>query len=353
MDNKYQSLFAQIKKEHGESTPPLERTQNSDVLIVDGTNNFIRVWSVVPTLTDNGDHCGGISGFLTTIGYAIKLLKPSRVVIVFDGAGGSQRRRKLFPDYKNKRTVTMRVNRAYEEMSDPEAERKAMMNQMGTLVNDFLECLPVSVIVVDNIEADDAIAYLTTEVFNKPENRVTIMSADKDFLQLINERVCVWSPIKKKIYGVTDVINQYGIHPTNFIYYRILEGDTSDNIPGINGIKAKTAIKRFPMITEAKETSVDELISHAKNRINESTAYASVANNTDILIRNYSLMQLKSPDFSPSLQMQISSAVEKPYTLNKFHFIQKLTQHGMHSTIPNYHLWLQEVFYPLACLAKL
>jgi DNA polymerase-1 len=348
----YTSIFSQIKKEHDEAGPVLAKTRDSDVLIVDGTNNFIRVWSVVPTLTDNGEHCGGISGFLTTVGHAVKLLKPTRVIIVFDGKGGSARRRKLYPDYKNKSAVTMRINRAYEEMSNPEDERKAMMHQMATLANDFLTCLPVTVMAVDNIEADDAIAYLATTVFNKPENRVTIMSADRDFLQLVNDRVTVWSPIKKKVYSTMDVVNQYTIHPTNFVYYRMLEGDTSDNIPGIYGIKLKTAIKRFPMLTESTETSVEKILEFAKDKINESKVYATVVNNSDVVVRNHMLMQLKNPDFSPSLQMQISDASEKVNDFNKFHFIQKLTQHGMHSAIPNYHLWLQEVFYPLSCYTK-
>jgi 5'-3' exonuclease len=234
----------------------------------------------------------------------------------------------------------------YEDMSDPDAERKAMLNQMNTLVNDFLDCLPVSIICVDHIEADDAIAYMATEVFKE---RVTIMSSDKDYLQLVNDRVTVWSPIKKKIYAVQDIVNQYGIHPTNFVYYRALEGDKSDNIPGIRGIGLKTAIKRFPMLLETTETNVDALVIFAKDRLNEAAVYSTVANSKDDLERNYRLMQLKTADFSPSLQLQISHALEKPYALNKFTFIQRLTQHAMHSAIPNYHLWLQETFYPLAC----
>jgi 5'-3' exonuclease len=346
MNDKFKSIFAMVKQEHKDAPIALPRTKNSDVLIVDGTMNFIRCFSVVPTLTDNGEHCGGISGFLTTLGYTIKLLKPTRVILVFDGKGGSLRRRKIFPEYKNKRSVTMRLNRAYEDMSDPDAERKALMNQMNTLANDFLVSLPVSVVCVDHIEADDAIAYMATSVFKE---RVTIMSSDKDYLQLVNDRVTVWSPIKKKIYSVQDIVNQYSIHPTNFVYYRILEGDTSDCIPGIKGVKLKTAIKRFPMLLETQETSVNEIVNFAKDKINESSVYASVANSTNELERNYILMQLKTPDFSPSLQLQISNALEKPYSLNKLQFIQTLTKHAMHSAIPNYHLWMQEVFYPLAC----
>lgn len=348
---KFTSIMAQLKKEHGEvvNTPT---TRDSQVLLVDGTNNFIRCWSVVPTLTDNGEHCGGISGFLTSLGYAIKLLRPTRVIVVFDGKGGSARRRALYPDYKNKRAMKIRVNRAYEELSNGADEMKAMTQQLLSLAGNFLPCLPVSVISIDHIEADDAIAYIANSVFSKPENRVIVMSGDRDFIQIVNDRVTLWSPIKKKIYSVQDVVNEYGIHPINFPYYRMLEGDNSDNITGVKGIGRKTAIKRFPMLTEATETSVEKVLEFAKDKANEQAVYQHVVDQADIVARNYMLMQLKDPDFSPSLQMQISEAVNRTNDYNKFLFIQLLTKHGMHSAIPNYHVWLQEVFYPLSCFTK-
>jgi 5'-3' exonuclease len=345
---KFASIFSQIKSEHANLPVNTKKDKNSDILIVDGTNNFIRCWTVVPTLSDHGDHVGGVSGFLTSIGYAIKLLRPTRVIVVFDGKGGSQRRRDIYPEYKNNRKVSVRVNRAYEEMSDPKTEQEAMINQMVKLI-DFLRTLPVSVISIDYIEADDAIAYIATQMY--PKAKVTIMSGDKDFIQLVSDRVCIWSPIKKKIYGVQDVINEYGVHPTNFIYYRILEGDSSDNIDGVKGVGLKTAIKCFPMLTEGTETSVNELLMRAKDCINEKKIYSTIVDNASVLNRNYMLMQLKDPSFSPSLQMKLSDAAGETYDYNKFQFIQKLTTHGMHSAIPNYHVWLQEVFYPLHVLA--
>ena len=345
---KFTSLLAQIKAEHAATGLTLGRDKNSDILVVDGTNNFIRCWTVVPTLSDNGEHVGGISGFLSSLGYAIKLLRPTRVICVFDGKGGSERRRKLYPDYKNQRSVKIRVNRAYEEMSDPKTEQEAMIKQMVTLI-DFMRNLPVSIVAVDYIEADDAMAYIATQMY--PKSRITIMSGDKDFLQLVNDRVQVWSPIKKKIYGVQDIVNEYGIHPTNFVYYRALEGDNSDNIPGVHGIGLKTAIKIFPMLTEATETSVEKLLLRAKDGINERKAYASVVENAEILTRNYALMQLKDPNFSAALQLKVHESAERIYDYNKFQFIQKLTAHGMHSSIPNFHVWLQEVFQPLSTMA--
>ena len=345
---KFASIFSQVKAEHAQLPVNTKKDKNSDILIVDGTNNFIRCWTVVPTLSDNGDHVGGVSGFLSSLGYAIKLLKPTRVIVVFDGKGGSDRRRKLYPQYKEGRKITKRLNRAYEDISNAETEQKSVVEQMGKLVA-FLQELPVNVISIDHIEADDAIAYIATQMYK--DSRITIMSGDRDFMQLVNNRVHIWSPIKKKVYGVQDVINEYGVHPTNFIYYRILEGDTSDNIDGVKGIGLKTAIKIFPMLTEAEETSVDKILLRAHDCINEKKAYASVVEHSEIVKRNYMLMQLKDPDFSPSLQLKISDSMAHINSFNKFHFIQKLTTYGMHSSIPNFHVWLQEVFHPLSVFA--
>ena len=152
MENKYKSIFAQIKNEHAGS--PVKTAKRDDhILVVDGLNQFIRAWVAVPTLSSNGEHVGGVSGFLSSLGYAIKLLRPTRVIVVFDGKGGSERRRKL---YKDGRKVMKRLNRAYEDMSDGNTEQKSVVEQMGKLVS-FLQELPVSIVSIDYIEADDTI----------------------------------------------------------------------------------------------------------------------------------------------------------------------------------------------------
>lgn len=69
------------------------------------------------------------------------------------------------------------------------------------------------------------------------------MSCDKDFIQLIDKNINVWSPIKKILYTIDKVIQQYNIHPKNFINYRIIQGDNSDNIPGIYGLGYKGILK--------------------------------------------------------------------------------------------------------------
>ena len=91
---KYLSILEEIKQKGGDSA---SETANDKVLIIDGLNTFIRCFSAIPTLNDDGAHVGGIVGFLRSIGYAIRTIRPTRTVIVFDGKGGSNRRKKVFP----------------------------------------------------------------------------------------------------------------------------------------------------------------------------------------------------------------------------------------------------------------
>jgi 5'-3' exonuclease len=131
----------------------------------------------------------------------------------------------------------------------------------------------------------------------------------------------------------------------------MLEGDDSDNINGVKGVGLKTAVKAFPMLTESAETNVDAIMNRAKDCINEKKIYSNIAEHENIVRRNYELMQLKNPNFAGVLQLSIEEQVEKLNKFNKIHFIQKLTTYGMHTSIPNFHVWLQEVFYPLSVFA--
>ena len=96
-NGKYLSILDEIKKHGGKTNTS---NPNEKVLIIDGLNTFIRVFSVIPTTNDDGIHIGGIVGFLKSVGYAVKMLAPTRTIICFDGKGGSNRRRKLYPEYK-------------------------------------------------------------------------------------------------------------------------------------------------------------------------------------------------------------------------------------------------------------
>ena len=169
---KLYSLFNQIKPT--DRIEGLNRTLNSDVLIVDFMNTFLRAFMASPSLNANGNHTGGIAGCLKSIGYAVKLLNPTRIIVVSDGNGGSMKRRKIYPQYKSGRKTKVRLNRTYEDLSNPDSEEKNLKIQLIKTVK-YLDTLPVTTMAIDHIEADDTIAYLVTQYFKNSNSTITLI----------------------------------------------------------------------------------------------------------------------------------------------------------------------------------
>lgn len=334
------SLFENIKDDIGVSG--LQKTTNSDILLVDGLNTFIRSFMAVPSMNDDGMHTGGIAGFLKSVGYAIKLLNPTRVIIVFDGNGGSQKRRKIYPEYKSGRKTRIKFNRTYEEMTSSDIEQKNLKMELLRLIN-YLDVLPVTVMAIDNIEADDTIAYLAEQTFK--DSNVTIMSTDKDFLQLASDKIKIWSPVKKKIFGCKEIVDEYGITCNNFIYYRIMEGDDSDNIPGINGAGLKRIIQSFPFLSEEKQSSLQEIYNFSENHKSKYKLYEKVLSEKLTLERNFELMQLKNTQIQSFTQLRIEEIIKKPIPhINKLGFSKLINEDKMWNNLPNYIVWLNETW---------
>jgi 5'-3' exonuclease len=324
-----------------------KRTTDSDVLLVDGTNTFIRCWSANPAMDENGNHTGGIVGFLKSIGYAIKLLASTRCIIVFDGVGGSFKRRQLFPEYKEHRKGRIRLNRSYEEMSDAPTEEESCRKQYQRMVN-YLQILPVNLLSIDHVEADDVIAFLATEYF-RASRKVYIMSSDKDFLQLCTGNINVYSPTKKRIYGTPQILEDYQIHPNNFVLYRALDGDASDNVNGIEGAGPKTIVKHFPWLNEDVKHTIDEVISHAINLRNKYKVCENIAEGRLILERNMALMQLRETALTTAAQLHCIGCLDtkKIPKLDRNAFYKLVRDDLLENVLPNHVTWVSEVFDPL------
>ena len=313
-------------------------TPNSRVLIIDGLNTYIRCFSATPTLNDDGNHVGGTIGFLKSIGLAIRTLRPSRCIVVFDGKGGSQRRRSIYPEYKQKRKSMQKLNRTYD-FSDVEEESDAMKQQLMILVR-LLEHLPVTTIALDSVEADDVIAYASHLVEDRSGQSI-IMSTDKDFLQLVNDKTEIWNPIKKKLYDTQKVVDEYGIHPKNFIVYRVLDGDNSDNIPGVKGIGIGTLKKNIPNVLNEAPITMTEL----KALTGKAKFFQYIANNASTIDRNYSLMRLDEVQMSTSAKMKVVEFVDNTSAkLNKFQLTKLFVEHKLWNSISNYDSWIQSTF---------
>lgn len=338
----------QIQEAHKNWT----RSTNSDILIVDGTNTFIRCWSANPAMDENGHHTGGIVGFLKSVGYAIKLLAPTRCVIVFDGVGGSFKRRQIFPQYKEKRKGKIRLNRAYEELSDVTTEEESCTKQYLRTTH-YLQVLPVNMLSIDHVEADDVIAYLATDYF-KESRKVYIMSSDKDFLQLASDKISVYSPTKKRIYGPAEVLNEYNIHPNNFVLFRAMDGDDSDNVDGIEGAGNKTIVKHFPWLNEATEHTVDEIVTKADGLRNKYKVCERVVEGKSIIERNIALMQLKETALTTTAQLHCNEVLQtkKIPRLDRGAFFKLVREDLIDSNLPNHTQWVGEVFNALDLVTR-
>lgn len=337
----YKNILESVEKEH---TSNSIKTRNSRVLIIDGLNTFIRCWSSIPTMNDDGDHLGGVTGVLKSIGYAIRQVQPTRVIVVFDGKGGSQSRKKRFSGYKADRDPNkLRVNRQYAGMMNIEDERESMKRQFVWL-NEMLNYLPVTNMIYDGVEADDVMAYITTQLLKEDEQAV-VMSTDKDFLQLVNEKTIVWSPTKKKIYNRNVVKEEFGIESKNLLLYRVLDGDKSDNIPGVNGCGVKTLVKRFPELTEDVKLSVDDLFRLCEEKRGKIKIYDDILSARAQILMNRELMQLDDPDISGIIKMNILSKFNEPNDqLNKLDFMKVCLKYKAVNNFGDINDWLKTTF---------
>jgi DNA polymerase-1 len=337
MKSKYEQLLSNVQ--------PDIRKELSSILIIDGLNTFLRSFTMINHMNPDGHHIGGLTGFLKSVGYAIRMADPTKVVIVFDGVGGSSARRNLFPAYKANRNTSRMTN--YSIFSSKDEEQESINNQISRLIQ-YLQCLPVTVISIDGLEADDIIGYLANK-FQKHEatQKVTIMSADKDFLQLVSDKVHCYSPTKKKIYTPKDVLEEFGVSSNNFLNYKILMGDQSDNIPGITGLGPKKLIKLFPELLSDTKIELDEIISSSADKVDENKLYLAVVERRHQLLINNQLMALDGGFLSPENKQLVKDAFDNSYELNIPIFLQLYSNDKLGESIPNTSSWLTQLFgYP-------
>ena len=282
-----------------------------------------------------------MTGFLKSVGYALKLYKPDRCVVVFDGVGGSMKRRKIYPDYKEHKRTKVRLNRIYEENSSFGDEEVSMKKQLQRLVI-YLQKLPVNVFAFDNVEADDSIAYLALDSFK--DWNVIIMSSDKDFLQIVNDHIQVWSPTKKRLYGPQEVLNEYGVSSQNFVYYRALDGDVSDHVPGVRGCGLKTIVKAFPMLA-GDRVEMSAIRNLAVENSGKLKVYDSIVENWSDVERNYALMQLTETALTTMTQLHVKEVLGNIIPkMNRFELIRQMGNDNLTNTIPNINGWISDCF---------
>ncbi len=218
--------------------------------LIDGNNLYKIGYEGVRDLFSGNNHIGGIYHFINTIRKFLEEHNYDKVIVCWDSETNTSVRKEIYPNYKGQRR---------NEMSEDQEE--SYLHQRRR-VKQYLEEVFVRQLEVPHNEADDLIAQYCKIALDE---NITIFSGDKDFTQLISERVQIYYPIKKEYYKLGDMISldKVNIPHQNVLLTKVFVGDKSDNISGIDGLGVKTLIKLFPMLQE-KSCTITEILDNAR-----------------------------------------------------------------------------------------
>jgi DNA polymerase I len=193
------------------------------VVLVDASGFIFRAFHAIQILTrPDGTPVNAVYGFITMLMKLLDDMQPDHIAIIFDSA------RKTF---RNDIDPTYKANR-----TEPPDE---LVPQFA-LVREATEAFNLDCIELNGFEADDLIATYTKEAINEGAE-VTIVSSDKDLMQLVSDRVTMFDSFKNKRIGPEQVQEKFGVSPEKVVDVQSLAGDSSDNVPGVPGIGIKTA----------------------------------------------------------------------------------------------------------------
>ena len=244
-------------------------------LIVDG-NSILKQSLVDETVGTNGKEYGAIMQCFIILKKMMQMRDWNFCYMVFDGDNSGQLRYDIYPEYKANRDKHFRetnqsaynkaiddyckkvlaYSRKKRQMNEQQLKRKETDDERFQHQRDLLiemcECLSIRTLMYDEVEGDDLIAYL---VKNRQDNeKICIVSGDRDLTQLIDKDVCLYVTQKKEIVKEDNSIEKLGYTHENVVLYKMLCGDSSDNIKGVSGMGENTFFKYFP---EAKTDKVD------------------------------------------------------------------------------------------------
>tara|TARA_R110002020_G_scaffold73509_1_gene188365 strand:+ start:902 stop:1858 length:957 start_codon:yes stop_codon:yes gene_type:complete len=285
-------------------------------MVIDALNMFIRNYIVNPMISTNGNPIGGAVGFLNSLKKLVREASPDQIIICWDGAGGSQKRRTVVKEYKQGRKP-LRKNYEVEGMSK-QSEKENMIWQQQILM-EMLNEMPIIQLVLDRVEADDIIAMVTQSPKYKGWQKL-IVSSDKDFLQLLDDETVLYRPIQKKAWTKQTVIDEYGIAPENFVIARAIAGDKSDNLVGIQGAGLKTISKRLSFLCEDKMHTLSAVYDYCDNIGSKLKFFERIVDGWETIETNYKVMNLTPPSISVQGRQKIN------YALDNFEFEMNVTE---------------------------
>ena len=246
--------------------------------LIDGSGYIFRAYYALPPLSRKSDGLptGAVSGFCSML---FKLLedsrsddsihKPTHFAVIFDSARKNFRN-DIYREYKANRT---------EAPDDLAPQFEYIRKSVKAFNLPSIELL--------NFEADDLIATYAKKITNEG-SKVTIISSDKDLMQLVSDKVRLFDPMKNKVIGEKEVLEKFGVKPDQVVDVQSLAGDSSDNIPGVPGIGIKIAAE---LINKYK--TLDKLLEKA-SEIPQNKRRETLLGNKDKALLSRKLVTLKN-----------------------------------------------------------
>jgi len=296
------------------------------LMIVDAHNQFLRSYIVDPSLSTNGFPIGGVKGFLKILNKLTREIRPDKIVVVWDGEGGSKKRKIKNKNYKAGRTPP-RLNRGVNNLTEQEEAENRQWQQLKSF--EYLNSTPIIQFREPYVEADDVIAYISKHQ-KYTEWQKVIVSSDKDFIQVLDRNTVLYRPTQSQILNTKRVVKEFGIHPNNFVLARAMAGDKSDNLAGVSGVGIKTASKRFPFLREEQEYYLTDVYAHCEeNQDSNLKVYRNILESVDAVNLNYDIMQLSSPSLSAQAKDRVISILNNwEPEFNKTNFRTMLIKDG-------------------------
>jgi len=200
-----------------------DRNAPRHVFLVDGSGYIFRAFHALPPMTrDDGTPVNAVYGFCNMLIRLLADTDADHVAVIFDAS---------------RRTFRNEIYPAYKANRPPPPEE--LVPQFA-LIRDAVRAFNVPCIETEGFEADDLIATYAREA-EALGAEVTIVSSDKDLMQLVRERVRMFDPVKLKEIGPDEVRERFGVAPAKVVDVQALAGDSTDNVPGVPGIGVKTA----------------------------------------------------------------------------------------------------------------
>lgn len=200
-----------------------QRLENKKVVLIDGSGYIFHAFYALPPMSrDDGTPVNAVYGFCSMLMKLLKEMPADYLAVVFD-ASRITFRQTIYPEYKANRKET------------PEA-----LIPQFPLLRQAVDAFGIAQVEMEGYEADDLLATYS-RLAHEDGADVTIVSADKDLMQMVGSGVTIFDPLKQRVVEEMQVLEKFGITPDKVVDVQSLAGDSTDNVPGITGIGIKTA----------------------------------------------------------------------------------------------------------------